>query len=72
MLISFFERDCGHLENSDDATKALGTLSIPPGIATVGDNRKACQGRPKDASIYPENNASGFYITEGHGKFFTA
>jgi hypothetical protein len=41
------------------------------GVATVGDIRKACVGHTKDASIYPEGNAAGFYITEHHGKFFT-
>ena len=71
MRIDFFERDYGHLSDSEDAFKVFGTASLEKGIAMVGDIRKACIGRPKDASIYPESNASGFYITEGHGKFFT-
>ena len=71
MRIDFFESDYGHLPDSADATEVLGTASIERGIATVGDIRKACEGHPKDASIYPENDASGFYITEVRGKFFT-
>jgi hypothetical protein len=71
MRIDYFERNYGHLSDSDDATKVLGTGSIHMGIATVGDIRKACQGHPKDASIYPKNDTSGFYITNVHGKPFT-
>jgi hypothetical protein len=71
MRIGFFERDYGHIPDSEDATKVLGTQSIHAGVATVGDIRKACAGHTKNASIYPEGNASGFYITEHHGKFFT-
>ena len=51
MRIDYFERDYGHLPDSDDATKVFGTGSIEKGWATVGDIRKACQGRSKDASI---------------------
>jgi hypothetical protein len=71
MRIQFFERDYGHVPDSEDAIKVLGRQSIRPGVAIVGDIRKACQGHTKDASIYPEGNAAGFYITEHHGKFFT-
>ena len=71
MLISFFERDYGHLSDTDDAIQVLGTGSIHAGVATVGDIRRACIGHPKDASIYPKSDASGFYITESKGKFFT-
>jgi hypothetical protein len=71
MRISFFERDYGHLADSDDAVKVFGTKSIRAGVATVGDIRKACVGQPKTASIYPENDASGFYIADLHGEFFS-
>ena len=71
MRIEFFERDYGQVPDSEDATKVLGTQSIHVGVATVGDIRKACEGHTKQASIYPESNAAGFYITEHHGKFFT-
>ena len=72
MRIDYFEHNCGHLLDSDDATKALGTVSVFKGRKTVGDIRKACQGHPKDASIYPESDGSGFFITEVHGKFIAA
>jgi hypothetical protein len=72
MRIDYFERNCRHLWDSDDATKALGTVNILKGVKTVGDIRKACEGHPKDSSIYPESDGSGFFITEGHGNFFAA
>jgi hypothetical protein len=72
MRIDYFERDYNHLADSDDATMALGTQSIFKGLKTVGDIRKACEGHPKDASIYPEGDGSGFYVTDVRGKFFTA
>jgi hypothetical protein len=72
MRIDYFEHNCGHLLDSDDATKALGTVSIFKGRKTVGDIRKACQGQRKDASIYPESDGSGFFITEVHGNFLAA
>jgi hypothetical protein len=71
MRKDFFERDYGHLLDSDDAVKVFGTASIEKDVATVGDIRRAIEGHPPDASIYPENNASGFYVTDSHGKFFT-
>lgn len=72
MRIDYFECNCGHLLDSDDATKALGSVSIFKGRKTVGDIRRACEGHPKDASIYPESDGSGFFITEVHGKFIAA
>jgi hypothetical protein len=72
MRIDYFERDYGHLPDSDDATKVFGTGSIEKGWATVGDIRKACQGRSKDASICLQNEPPGFYITDVHGKAFIA
>jgi hypothetical protein len=72
MRIDYFEQNCGHLLDSDDATKALGTVSIFKRRKTVGDIRKACQGQRKDASIYPESDGSGFFITEVHGNFLAA
>ena len=72
MRIDYFEHSCGNLLDSDDATKALGTVSIFKGRKTVGDIRKACEGHPKDASIYPESDGSGFFITEVHGSFLAA
>jgi hypothetical protein len=72
MRIDYFEHNCGHLLDSDDATKALGTASIFKGRKTVGDIRKACEGRAKDASVFPESDGSGFFITEVQGKFFAA
>ena len=71
MRISFFERDYGHLADSEDIVKVFGTMTIHAGIATVGDIRKACLGHPKTASIYPENDGSGFYVADLHGKFFS-
>jgi hypothetical protein len=71
MRISFFERDYGHLADTDDAVKIFGPRSIHAGVATVGDIRKACVDHPKTASIYPENDGSGFYIADLHGKFFS-
>jgi len=71
MRRDFFERDYGHLSDADDAVNVLGSQSISKGVATVGDIRKAVQGHPMDASICPENDGSGFYVTDSHGKFFT-
>jgi hypothetical protein len=72
MRILSFERYYGHLADSEDAVKVLGMASLEKGLTTVGDIRRACAGRPKDASIYPDiTNACGFYVTEVHGKFFT-
>ena len=72
MRIDYFEQNCEHLLDSDDATKALGTVSIFKGRKTVGDIRKACEGQRKDASIYPESDGSGFFVAEVHGKFLAA
>ena len=72
MRIDFFERDYGRLLDSEDATKVLGTAGIHKGIANVGDIRKACHGHPKDASIRPKNNGSGFYITDTQENAFTS
>jgi hypothetical protein len=72
MRIDYFEQNCEHLLDSDDATKALGTVSIFKGRKSVGDICKACQRHPKDASIYPESDGSGFFITEVHAKFLAA
>jgi hypothetical protein len=69
MRIDFFERDYRHLSDSDDAVNVLGLQGIAKGIATVGDIRRACEGHPKDASIKPENNASGFWISDVKVKF---
>jgi hypothetical protein len=71
MRINFFERDYGSLADSEDAVKVFGPLSMHPGVATVGDIRKACVGHPKTASVYPENDGSGFYVADLHGKFFS-
>lgn len=71
MRKDFFERDYGHLSDSDDAVKVFGRLSIAEGAATVGDIRGAAKGHPGDASIYPKNDGSGLYVTDFHGKFFT-
>ncbi len=72
MRIDYFEHNCGHLLDTDDATKALGPVSSFKGRKTVGDIRKACEGQRKDASIYPESDGTGFFITEVHGKFLAA
>lgn len=71
MRIDFFEHDYSQLLDSDDATNILGTAGIHRGIATVGDIRKACEGRPKDSSIYLNGDGWGFYVTDIHSKFFT-
>jgi len=71
MRVDFFERDYSHLLDSEDAIRVLGRMSIHPGIATVGDIRRAVAGHPKDASVYPENDGSGFYVSDFHGKIFT-
>jgi len=64
MRVDFFERDYGHLSDSEDAVKVFGSSSIKAGISTVGDIRNAVKGHPKDASIYPKNDGSGFYVTD--------
>jgi hypothetical protein len=63
MRIDYFENNCGHLQDSDDATKALGTVNIRKGVKTVGDIRTACEGHPKDSSIYSESDGSGFFFS---------
>lgn len=70
MRKDFFERDYGHLADSDDATKVLGN-AILEGVATLGDIRNAVKDYPADASIRPENDQSGFYVTTAKSKFFT-
>jgi hypothetical protein len=70
MHIHFFELHYAHLPDSDDAVKVFGTVGIKEGIATVGDIRKACEGHPKDASIYPKPDGSGFRISDLHGTGF--
>lgn len=70
MRKDFFERDYGHLADSDDARKVFGT-HIAEGIATVGDVRKAFEAHPPDASVYLNGAGAGFYVTDVHGKFFT-
>ncbi len=66
MTINYFERNYRHLRDSADATEVFGVTSIQKGVATVGDIRKACEGRPKGSSIYTEGNGSGFFITDIH------
>jgi hypothetical protein len=44
LLISFFERDYGHLPDGNEL----------PGVGKVGDIRHACAGYKKNASIYPK------------------
>ena len=71
MRTEYFERNFGHLSDSDDATLVFGTASIKKGVATVGDIREACKGHPPDASIYLDNEPPYFYIADVHGKPFT-
>lgn len=68
MHIHFFELHYAHLPDSEDAVKVFGTVGIKAGIATVGEIRTACEGHPKDASIYPKPDGSGFRISDLHGK----
>jgi len=56
MTIIYFERNYGHLPDSADATEVFGVTSIHKGVATVGDIRKVCEGRPKGSSIFTEPN----------------
>jgi len=69
MLISFFERDYADLSDGDDASKVI---SVRSGVATIGDIRAACAGHSKEASIYAEGDASGFYVSDIKSSFFTA
>lgn len=71
MRKDFFEHSYANLLDADDAVRVFGRSSIHQSIATVGDIRRAVKGHPTDASIYPENDGSGFYVTDFHGKFFT-
>ena len=64
MTINYFERNYSHLPDSADATEVFGVTSIHKGVATVGDIRKACEGRPKGSSIFTESNGSGFFVTD--------
>ena len=68
MHIHFFELHYAHLPDSEDAVKVFGTVAIKAGIATVGGIRKACEGHPKDASIYPKPDGSGFRVSDLHEK----
>jgi len=68
MTINYFERNYSHLPDSADATEVFGVTSIHKGVATVGDIRKACEGRPKGSSIFTESNGSGFFVTGIHSK----
>ncbi len=73
MTVDFFERDYGHLLDSDDAQKPFGP-SILPGVATIGDIRKEIREKryPKDASIRVDSDGSSYYITAMKTKFFVA
>jgi hypothetical protein len=63
MTKEFFERHYATLSDKADAVEVFGE-SIVPGVATVGDIRRELEGHTKAASLYPESDGSGFYITE--------
>jgi hypothetical protein len=71
MTVEFFERDYGHLLDSDDAQKLFGP-SFFAGVATIGDIRKEIQEKryPKDASIRADSSGSSYFITTVKTKFF--
>jgi len=66
MTIEFFSEHYAHLPDTVDGSHVIGIL---PGIATIGDIRKACAGHPETSSIYPKIDGSGFYISEVQAKF---
>ncbi|HEY2471404.1 MAG TPA: hypothetical protein VGI45_26670 [Terracidiphilus sp.] len=66
MNIGLFEQDYGDLADSDHAVKVFGT-KVPEGVATVGDIRKLCSGKPKDASICIQRDGWGFYVAAFEG-----
>jgi len=66
MTIEFFNEHYAHLADTEDASNVIGVL---PGIATIGDIRKACAGHAKTSSIYPKIGGSGFYISDAQSKF---
>jgi hypothetical protein len=66
MTIEFFKQHYSHLPDIEDASTVIGVL---PGIATVGDIRRACAGHPKTSHIYPKIDGSGFYISDVQAKF---
>jgi hypothetical protein len=70
MTIDDFERKYRHLPDSLDATEVFGVTTIHNGVKTVGEIRKACEGRPKGHCIHTEGDGSGFYITEIRSTLF--
>jgi hypothetical protein len=73
MTVEFFERDYGHLLDSDDAQKVFGPTFFA-GVTTVGDIRNEIRekGYPKDASIRADNDGRSYFITTLKTKFFVA
>jgi len=69
MLKSFFERDYGHLEDSEDWTKVFGNFAHP-GQHTVGDIRKELERFPFDASLRLDSSGASFYVTNVKSKLF--
>jgi len=68
MLISEFERDFGDSPDSEDAVRVLGKSHIQEGAATIDDIRRVCYGKAKNASILPQSDGWGFYVSEFKGK----
>ena len=69
MRKDYFERDYGHLADSDDWTKILGS-GAHVGMHTIGDIRKELEGKPADTSICLNSGGSSFYVTNVKSKFF--
>jgi hypothetical protein len=65
MTVEYFERDYGHLPDSEDAHKVLGH-ELLEGCATVGEIREEIRrgNFSKDASIKIHSDRCKFYIDD--------
>jgi hypothetical protein len=70
MRKDFFERDYGHLQDTDDWSSVFGR-TVHAGIWTVGDIRRRLEDHPPDASIHLESNGADFFISDFKSKLFT-
>jgi len=71
MTKEFFERHYGMLSDKTDAIEVFGN-AIEQGVATVGDIRRKLEGHTKAASVCPESDGSGVYVTELQRKAFAS
>lgn len=68
ILVDVFERLYSDLSDSEDAVAVFGHDRIQHGVATVGDIRKMCRGKSKDAEICIQSDGWGLYVKASERK----